>query len=303
MKPTQIIVLGLALAAGGGAYFVATSMTSSPVTKTKTKKVIVKAKTERVLVADKRIPLGQKLKEERLRWQEWPKSGLTEGMVTKKADPEAIKGHSKLIARATIYPGEPIRAEKLVRSDRGYMSAILPKGYRAVAIGVSAISTAGGFVLPNDRVDVMVTGRGAGEGTSTAEIVLQNVRVLAINRRIEEKKDGSKSIVGKTATLQVTPEDAAKLTEARIDAGISGSSMSLVLRSIADSGVNATDIIDTSAQTKRMISAGRISRLKLKTDRKPTFISGGRTARTGDDGIVQQDGGALPNQSVVLPSE
>ena len=263
MKPTQIIVLALALAAGGGAYFVATSMTSGPVTKTKTKKVVVKAKTEKVLVADKTVPLGQKLKEERLRWQEWPKSGVTEGMVTKKLDPEAIKGHAKLIARATIYPGEPIRAEKLVRSDRGYMSAILPKGYRAVAINVSAVTTAGGFVLPNDRVDVMVTGRGAGEDASSSEIVLQNVRVLAINRRIEEKKDGSKSIVGDTATLQVTPEDAARLTEARIDAGITGASMSLVLRSIADSGVNATDLVDVKAKNKRLIRAGRISRLKV----------------------------------------
>ena len=287
MKPTQIVVLALALAAGGGAYFVATNMnapTAAPAAVAKTK--VVQAPTEQVLVADTSVPLGQPLKAERLRWQEWPKKGVVEGMVVKSADPEAIEGHAKLIARATFYPGEPIRAEKLVRSDRGYMSAILPKGYRAVAVQVSAVTTAGGFILPNDRVDVMVTSRGEGEINSSSEVVLRNVRVLAIDRLIEEKEDGSKSIVGDTATLQVTPAEAALLTESRVDAGATGGTLSLVLRSVADSGANADDAAVTlTGSKKRMIKAGQVSRFKVEdaigtsASNATQFIEAGQQSR------------------------
>ena len=264
MKPTQIMVLGLAVAAAGGAYYVATSMTPAPApTAGPSAPVIVKAETVEVLVAAQPVPLGQPLGEERLRWQEWPKTGLTEGMVTKAADPEGIAGHAKLIARATFYAGEPVRAEKLVRADRGYLSAILPRGMRAVAIPVEAVTSAGGFVLPNDRVDVVLTQRldEASEDVA-AEVVLENIRVLAVDQLIEEKEDGSKSVVGDTATLQVTPEQAMTLTEARVQSGRAGA-LSLVLRSVADSGPDAVQVKAT-AGSKRLIKGGRISRLKYK---------------------------------------
>ena len=276
MKPTQILVLGLALAAGGGAYWVATNMAPAPVVVANdAAPVVVKAETVEVLVAGEAVPLGQALREERLRWQEWPKTGLTEGMVTKDDDPEGIEGHSKLIARATFYAGEPIRAEKLVRADRGYLSAILPRGMRAVAINVSADTSAGGFVLPNDRVDVMLTtrkdGTGGDEDEIFADVILENIRVLAIDQLIEEKEDGSKSVVGDTATLQVTPNQAAALAEARVEGGNS-SSISLVLRSVADSGSDVVEV-KASGGSKNIIRGGQVSRVKLRKAGEPSVLN------------------------------
>lgn len=245
MKTTQIIVLGLAVAAAGGAYWAATNLVSEPqaVQATAQAPVVIRAETTKVLVAGERIQLGEALRQERLTWQEWPKSGLTEGFITEEMEAKAPETYAAMVARSMFYVGEPIRKEKLVQSDRGYLSAILPRGARAVAISVEAVTSAGGFVLPNDHVDVMLTtsdsGVGGGNDVST-EVLLSNIRVLAVDQVIEEKEDGSKSVIGDTATLQVTPEQAEELTRARTLAS-QGGSLSLVLRSVEDSTKSAED--------------------------------------------------------------
>ncbi len=117
--------------------------------------------------------------------------------------------------------GEPIRDSKLASKDSGYMAAMLPSGKRAVAVRVSAESSAGGFILPNDRVDVLHTGKG---GTRT---LLTSIRVLAIDQNAVDS--GADTAVGKTATLELEPEQA----EALAGAQASGA-LSLALRSTAD---------------------------------------------------------------------
>ena len=247
MKTTQIIVLGLAVAAAGGAYWVATNMVSEPQTAqapTAQAPVVIRAETTKVLVAGERIQLGEALKQERLRWQEWPKSGLNEGFVTEEMDPKAPEKYAAMVARSIFYIGEPIRKEKLVQSDRGYLSAILPRGARAVAVPVEAVTSAGGFVLPNDHVDVILTTADSDPGGTTdvnSEVLLANIRVLAVDQVIEEKEDGSKSVIGDTATLQVTPEQAQELTRARTLASQKNGAISLVLRSVEDSRKGADD--------------------------------------------------------------
>ena len=268
MKPTQIVVLGLAVLAAGGAYYVATSMQPEPVAAGGAKTVVVEAATVDVLVAAEPVPLGQAIGE-RLRWQKWPKSGVVEGMVTKDGDPEAVEGHRKLIARSTFYPGEPIRAEKLVRADRGYLSAILPKGFRAVALPVNAVSAAGGFILPNDKVDVLLTitekaeGRTAQTPSPEARIVLENVRVLAVDQIIEEAEDGSKSVLGDTVTLQVTMDQAQTLAENRALAEEARGEISLVLRSVADAAEDATPVRARKVN-KTLIRGGLKQTVKVK---------------------------------------
>ena len=247
MKTTQIVVLGLAVAAAGGAYWVATNMVSEPApayAPTAQAPVVIRAETTKVLVAGERIQLGETLRGERLRWQEWPKSGLTEGFVTEETDPKAPEKYAPMVARSMFYVGEPIRKEKLVQSDRGYLSAILPRGARAVAIPVEAVTSAGGFVLPNDHVDVMLTIAETDPGGATdvnSEVLLSNIRVLAVDQVIEEKEDGSKSVIGDTATLQVTPEQAQELTRARTLAAQKSGAISLVLRSVEDSRKNMAE--------------------------------------------------------------
>ena len=247
MKTTQIVVLGLAVAAAGGAWWVATNMVSEPPAQsapTAQAPVVIRAETTRVLVAGERIQLGETLKQERLKWQEWPKSGLTEGFITEEMEAQAPEKYAPMVARSVFYVGEPIRKEKLVQSDRGYLSAILPRGARAVAIPVEAVTSAGGFVLPNDHVDVVLTTADSDPGGTVdvnAEVLLSNIRVLAVDQVIEEKEDGSKSVIGDTATLQVTPEQAQELTRARTLASQKSGALSLVLRSVEDSRLGAED--------------------------------------------------------------
>jgi len=183
------------------------------------------------------IPLGMSLNPKMVKWQKWPKEALGTGYIVRDKNPEGIEGEVSAIARSSFYAGEPIRESKLVRSDNGYMSAILPAGMRAIATSISTATGAGGFVLPNDHVDVIMSRRGTDEegGEFITETILENIRVLAIDQIIEEKGE-QKVVVGKTATLQLTPEQAQILTVANQMAD----RLILSLRSLADSSGPST---------------------------------------------------------------
>jgi pilus assembly protein CpaB len=154
-----------------------------------------------------------------------------------------------MIARAPFIAGEPIREPKLVRADgSGFMAAILPTGMRAVSTEISAETGAGGFILPNDRVDVILTRRDknpekGGADIVNSEIILPNVRVLAIDQAPKEK-DGQNALVGRTVTLELKPEHAETLARAR-----QTGTLSLALRSIAD--VNMAENSEEDAAPKR----------------------------------------------------
>ena len=100
------------------------------------------------------------------------------------------------------------------------MAAILPTGMRAISTEISAETGAGGFILPNDRVDVILTRReknrrqAARPDVVNSEIILPNIRVLAIDQAPKEK-DGQNAVVGKTVTLELKPEQAETLARAR----------------------------------------------------------------------------------------
>ena len=193
-----------------------------------------------MLVAKSEIGLGQLIKPEDMQWQAWP-SATASGTFIRRGDrPDAANQIAGSIARAPFIAGEPIREQKLVRADgSGFMAAILPTGLRAVSTEISPETGAGGFILPNDRVDVILTRREktperpSQADTVVSEIILANIRVLAIDQAPKEK-DGQTTVVGKTVTLELRPEQTATLTAAR-QAG----TLSLALRSIADA--NAAD--------------------------------------------------------------
>jgi pilus assembly protein CpaB len=168
-----------------------------------------------------------------MKWVDWPESAVGESFITRESRPDAMDKMSGAIARSIIYANEPIREAKLVRSDRGYMSAILPAGRRAIATAISADTSAGGFILPNDRVDVIMTRRSekkSGKMNYITETILTNVRVLAIDQTIEDQ-DGKKVVVGETATLELGPDEAEILTVAQQMAD----RLTLALRSLEDS--------------------------------------------------------------------
>src|SRR5690606_27734810 len=137
------------------------------------------------------------------------------------------------VACSQFFAGEPIRRERLVQGQSsGYLAASLPPGYRAVAITIdqTGATSAGGFVLPNDRVDVISTTRiGAGGSESyESRTILSNVRVLAIGQNVQER-NGERFVIGGNATLEVDPGQA----EALVLAQRMGQ-LSLSLRSIMD---------------------------------------------------------------------
>ncbi|MBL4599990.1 MAG: Flp pilus assembly protein CpaB [Rhizobiaceae bacterium] len=234
MKIARLAVLGVAVAAAGGAFLLAGNLTKQdePEFREVVKNSGPTIELSEVLVAVEDIALGTSLNPSMVKWQQWPKDSLGQGYITRENTPKGIEGEVSAIARSAFFAGEPIRESKLVRSDNGYMSAILPKGMRAIATTISANTGAGGFVLPNDRVDVIMT-RQAGEerrGEYITETILENIRVLAIDQVIEEKDD-QKVVVGETATLQLTPDQAKILTVAQQMAD----QLTLSLRSLADS--------------------------------------------------------------------
>jgi pilus assembly protein CpaB len=185
----------------------------------------------RVLVAAKDLGLGQRVAPADLAWREWPDAGVSPLFITDLDDPAAVENHAGFIVRDTIAEGEPIVARKLVAAgDAGFMAAILEPGHRAVATEINAETAAGGFILPGDRVDVIVSfeADSSGERGQMSRTILENVRVLAIDQTAS-RSDEEQVKVGATATLELTPPQAELLALAQGMGDIT-----LSLRALAD---------------------------------------------------------------------
>ncbi len=198
---------------------------------------VAKVATVDVLVAKSDIPVGKKIAPGDVAWQAWPADAKTGNFIRRNQHPNAIEGLTGWIVRAPFVGGEPIRRQKLVQAEgSGYMAAILPSGMRAISISVSPQSGAAGFILPNDHVDIVLTSRdrqaekSTGTETYTSRTILSDVRVLAIDQNVAEK-EGKKVVIGKTATLELTPRQVETVELSR-----QIGSLSLALRSIADIG-------------------------------------------------------------------
>ena len=228
MNRARIVVLSIALGAGGLAAYLASGSREAAAPAP-----VAQLPTVEVLVAKSEIGLGQSVKPDDLQWQTWP-TATSGNFISKASKADAIKEITGSIARSPFIAGEPIREQKLVRADgSGFMAAILPAGFRAISTEISPETGAGGFILPNDRVDVILSKRERNPDTkgpdlTTSEIILTNVRVLAIDQAPKEK-EGTSSMVGKTATLELKPEQAETLARAR-----QSGTLTLALRSIVD---------------------------------------------------------------------
>ncbi|WP_165216119.1 Flp pilus assembly protein CpaB [Affinirhizobium pseudoryzae] len=229
MKPARLIILTVAVVAAGLAGLLAMRLTGGKTVVQEAKEIIRKEPTVNVLVSAENLPVGSRLNEKSIRWMAWPEGGVTEGFITESARPQALAELNGAVVRLPMFAGEPVRAEKVADSSNRIMSSILPSGKRAVATEISVATGAGGFVLPNDRVDVIMVRKNT-EGRYLTENVLNNIRVLAIDQHIEEKEDGSKAVVGTTATLELTPDQAKVIAVAQQMAD----RLTLALRSVAD---------------------------------------------------------------------
>lgn len=245
MNRARIVVLTVAICAGGVAAYLASGTDNSAPPPAPTAQL----PTVDVLVAKNDIGLGQTVKPDDVQWQTWPAATASTTFIRRNERPDGVTQVTGSIARAPFIQGEPIRDQKLVKAEgSGFMAAILPSGMRAISTEISPETGAGGFILPNDRVDVILTRRLKNPDQSngapdivTSEIILTNIRVLAIDQAPKEK-DGQNTVVGKTVTLELAAAQTQALSSAR-QAG----TLSLALRSIAD--VKMSEItLDDSAQ-------------------------------------------------------
>ena len=236
MKQVQIIGFAVALVAGGAAFWLSRSLTQPP---PKQNVPLTQAlETVQVLVARTDIGLGQVASESNFRWQEWPKQGVSPSFLTRQAKPRAPTDLSGSIARTSITANEPITQNKLIKpGSGGVLAAILTPGMRAFSIKISEHTSVGRLILPNDHVDIMLAsrsrGRSSGGGSSeevNVEVILRNIRVLAIGQNIEVR-EGRKNADGNVAALELSPSQAETVAQATLRG-----ELSLALRSVADIG-------------------------------------------------------------------
>lgn len=259
MKPARILLIVVAIVAGGLAAFLATRGNSPRPQQTESAAVEIQRESRaQVLVATSAIGLGQRLTEADVGWQDWPEGAVRSEFITAGIVPDAPQQVAGSVARFEFFPGEPIREAKLVNSTQGYLSAVIGQGMRAVSVSVNPDSASGGYIVPNDRVDIVLTRSGG----DYSETILSNIRVLAIGTRLGEAgttggqvdPDNPSSQVfesAEVATLEVTPAQ----SETILQSGSIGR-LTLVLRSVVDFAQTAPDD-DVGSQTVKLIRYGQ----------------------------------------------
>jgi pilus assembly protein CpaB len=254
MNIARVIVLVVALAAGGLAAMLASrSGPSEPAAPPPQAQL----DTVEILVATDDIGTGRNITPQNVAWQTWLAANAGPQFIQKKNQPNAINDLSGAIVRIAFASGEPIREAKVLKAGAtGYIAALLPAGMRAIAMEISPEAGAGGFILPNDHVDVILTRveRANQDEFFTAETILADVRVLAIDQTVEEK-NGQRVIVGKIATLALNPRQTETLALAR-----RMGSLSLALRGLRDNNEVVSGDLDNTVANRRSINIVRFGR-------------------------------------------
>ncbi len=262
MKKAQIILFSVALAAGGAASLLVSSFSPEPPPQPAPAAPPPVA-SEDVLVAARDLGYGAALKESDMQWRAWPKSALPTGAILKSQSPDAVKELASSMVRAPTGAGEPLRRERLVKGALpGLMASIVSPGKRAVAVDVTPNSTAGGFILPNDHVDIFVTSSDPemtnprGGDVFVTDPVLRDVHVLAIGQAAEAKS-GDTTILGPTATLELDPHQVEIVMRAQ-----RRGPLSLVLRRFGDADAKEGADYDSGFVTIVRSGAPVIQRLR-----------------------------------------
>ena len=249
MNIKRIIVLGIALVAASAAALMVRSLVGGGTPKSEARVAPPPIAMSQVLVAAANLQPGQPLTPEAVRWQKWPASSVDSGFITRVAAPNieaAVKG---TVVRTPLIAGQPITNTEIVHADAaGMMAAMLNPGMREVSITISVDSGAGGFILPNDRIDLILAQKyGSNPPQVRSHTILNNVRVLAVDQVYKQEKD-TKTVIAKSATLELTPAEA-ELVEKAQNQG----TLSLSLRPLND------------AEAAQVASASGLSRVPTPT--------------------------------------
>ena len=240
MSPVRLIILLVAAGAAIASVFLIKSIQQpAPAVAAAAEPVKREVPTKQLLVARHEIPLGKFIVADDLKWQEWPASSATGAFIEQKAEPEALEKMVGAVARFGMVEGEPVTLTKAVHpGDASSMAAMLNPNMIATAVEIAPETAAGGFIQPNDRVDIIMT-REVTAGTSGAntvqnfrsDLIMANVRVLAIDGVYGPAPEEGREpvLIGSRATLEVTQQDSTLLSAAK-----KAGDLSLTLRSITD---------------------------------------------------------------------
>jgi len=236
MRSSRLVVAGIAGIAALGAW-VLSSPAPAPEEQPAAQAAAPQMQTVEVLVAAVDIPMGNTIGDAEMKWVSFPAAAVSEKYVARRDGQDPSGEVRGAIARFAFFAGEPLTRDKMIQANgSGFLSAILPSGKRAVAITTegSGANSAGGFILPNDFVDVVRVMRdddaSKAKGTEIfkSETVISNVRVLAIGQNIQER-GGERFITGQTATLELDPRQSEQIVLAQ-----RVGTLSLTLRSLQD---------------------------------------------------------------------
>jgi pilus assembly protein CpaB len=274
MNTSRMIILGVAALAAGAAALLARGLLGGG---TPQVKAALPPATAEVLVATTDLQPGIALTADEVRWQQWPRSAVDASFITHDMTPDLKGVIAGAVVRAPMVPGEPLTGSKIVHADTaGFMAAMVSQGMRAVSIGISTESGAGGFILPNDRVDVLVTQQISDSPRRFgAHTLLKFVRVLAVDQTYREDKD-QKVVLAKTATLELTPRQAEQVERAQASGTIS-----LSLHALGDSSVMAA--APSAAPSKASAAPSNVSADDTNTTGETTIIRYGIAQSVGGE--------------------
>jgi pilus assembly protein CpaB len=232
MNRSRIIIMALAACAAIVVAFVVRGFLGGGTQPVKAAVAPAAIATQNVLVASNSIQPGTALTPDLVHWQAWPKNLVDASFITSDAGSNIANAVRGVVTRAPLVEGQPLSNTMIVHADAtGLMAALLQPGMRAVSFSISTDTGAGGFILPNDRVDVILTQQVSDTPRRFAShAILKNVRVLAMDQTYGQDKD-QKTVLAKTATLELAPREADLVSRSAAQGTIS-----LALRALGDNG-------------------------------------------------------------------
>jgi len=224
--------------------------------------------TRTVVVAKSPLRFGTPLTSQVLREVQWPGEAIPENAFSTIAD--LTKGDKRVVL-ASMEPNEPIVSTKITGpGQKATLSALIEEGMKAVTVRVNDVDGVAGFILPGDRVDVLMTRNADNSGTT--DVVLQNIKVLGIDQLADARAE--KPTVAKAVTLEVDTTSAQKLALAS-----SAGNLSLLLRRAGDIAeeasrrISITDIGTRGAGQPAATTRGRFTTIRVMRAEKNTDYS------------------------------